>query len=72
MRTDVGLFHSRPFRVLGSGRFVDACLERIRDPRLRALPLHGSIDQLADSTDVLSYPTTFPSARPFYSAYDKP
>ncbi len=50
------LFHERPFRVLGSGRFVDACLERIADPRLRALPLVGSIDQLMDSSDVLSEP----------------
>lgn len=66
----VGLFHSRPFRVLGSSRFVDACLERVRDPRLRALPLVGSIDQLADSTDLLSKPATFASVRAFYNAYD--
>lgn len=48
------LFFTRPFRVLGSGRFVDACLEQVEDPWLRALPLHGGIDQLADSTDLLS------------------
>ncbi len=53
----VRLFHGRPFRVLGSGRFVDACLAEVSDPWLRALPLVGSIDQLADSTDVLSYPS---------------
>ncbi len=64
----VRLFHSRPFRVLGSGRFVDACLARVRDPWLRALPLVGSIDQLADSTDVLSKPDVFVAARAFYSA----
>jgi len=29
-------FHDRPFRVLGSGRFVDACLERVSE--LVALP----------------------------------
>jgi hypothetical protein len=52
----VGLFHGRPFRVLGSGRFVDACLERVEDPWLRSLPLTGAIDQFVDSTDVLSYP----------------
>jgi hypothetical protein len=50
---NVGLFHTRPFRVLGSGRFVDACLERVADPWLRALPLVGSVDQLSDSTDLL-------------------
>ena len=48
------LFHSRPYRVLGSGRFVDACLERVADPWLRSLPLIGAIDQWVDSTDVLS------------------
>jgi hypothetical protein len=48
------LFHGRPFRVLGSGRFVDACLEQVSDPWLRALPLVGGVDQLADSTDLLS------------------
>jgi hypothetical protein len=50
----IRLFHDRPFRVLGSARFVDACLAEVSDPCLRALPLVGSIDQLADSTDVLS------------------
>jgi hypothetical protein len=52
----VRLFHSRPFRVLGSGRFVDACLAEIEDPWLKKLPLAGSIDQWSDSTDVLAKP----------------
>jgi hypothetical protein len=60
------LFHSRPFRVLGSGRFVDACLERVADPWLRSLPLVGGIDQLADSTDVLSHPATARRAAGIY------
>jgi hypothetical protein len=46
-------FHERPFLVLGSGRFVDACLERVGDD-LRSLLLVGGIDQFVDSTDVLS------------------
>lgn len=50
----VRLFHGRPFRVLGSARFVDACVKEVSDPWLRSLPLVGSIDQFADSTDVLS------------------
>lgn len=29
-------FHARPFRVLGSHRFVEACLERVSDPWLLA------------------------------------
>jgi len=56
----VGLFHDRPFRVLSSGRYVDACLERVSDPWLRSLPLTGAIDQFVDSTDVLSKPDVFP------------
>jgi uncharacterized protein DUF4037 len=59
-------FHSRPFRVLGSGRFVDACLEQIEDERLRAQPLVGSVDQLADSTDVLGYPLRARRVAAFY------
>ncbi len=65
----VVFFHSRPFRVLGSSRFVDACLERVSDPRLRALPLVGAIDQLADSTDLLSDPDALRSVPALYDAW---
>jgi len=54
---DVSPFYGRPYQVLGSGRFVDACLDRVQDPWLRSLPLVGAIDQLVDSTDVLEHPT---------------
>ena len=64
----VGLFHGRPFRVLGSARFVDACLERVSDSWLRELPLTGAIDQFVDSTDVLSKPDVFPRAAAFFDA----
>ena len=53
--TAVGMFHSRPFRVLGSSRFVDACLEAVDDEWLRSLPPVGAVDQFVDSTDVVSY-----------------
>lgn len=59
-------FYSRPFLVLGSGRFVDACLERVSDERLRSLPLIGAVDQFADSTDVLSYPPVCRRAAELY------
>ena len=59
-------FHSRPFRVLGSRRFVDACLARIQDPWLLSLPPVGGIDQLSDSTDVLSVPATSARVARFY------
>jgi hypothetical protein len=66
---EVGLFHARPFRVLGSSRFVDACLERVSDPRLRRLRLVGAIDQLADSTDLLSEPDALRAAPALYEAW---
>lgn len=65
----IGRFHDRPFRVLGSSRFVDACLERVSDPRLLALPLVGGIDQLADSTDLLSDASAFRSVGSLYEAW---
>jgi hypothetical protein len=52
----VRLFHARPFRVIGSGRFSDACLAEVEDEWLRSLPFIGAIDQWSDSTDVLSDP----------------
>jgi hypothetical protein len=60
-------FHGRPFRVLGSDRFVDACLTRVTDERLQALPLIGSIDQMTDSTDVLE---NTDAARALRTLYD--
>jgi hypothetical protein len=63
----VRLFHSRPFRVIGADRFADACRERIRDPWLRSLPLVGSVDQIVDSTDVLSYPQRARRLRGLYA-----
>jgi hypothetical protein len=53
---EVRQFHERPFRVLSADRFADACLARVADPTLRGLPLVGSVDQFADSSDVLSDP----------------
>ena len=46
-------FHSRPFLVLDSGRYVDACLAQVTDPWLKSVPLVGGIDQFTDSTDIL-------------------
>jgi hypothetical protein len=65
----VDLFHGRPYRVLGSGRFVDACLEQVSDPWLRSLPLTGGIDQFIDSTDVLSNSDGFPQSRLLLEAW---
>lgn len=50
-------FHQRPYRVLEAGRFAKAVSDEIRDPQLRKIyesvgPI-GSIDQFADSTNLL-------------------
>jgi hypothetical protein len=47
-------YHDRPFLVLGASRFTDACRESVTDSWLSQLPLIGSVDQLADSTDLLA------------------
>ncbi len=60
-------FHSRPFRVLGCERFVEACRRAVHDEWLRALPLVGAIDQVLDSTDVLEQPRLARSLRSLYS-----
>lgn len=65
----IGLFHGRPFRVLGSSRFVDSCLDRVDDPGLRSLPLVGAIDQLTDSADLLSEPAALRAGRVLYEAW---
>jgi len=59
-------FHERPFRVLGADRFAEACRAAISDPVLQQLPLVGSVDQFADSTDVLSQVTRTRYLREFY------
>lgn len=57
---DTMSFHDRPYRILGAGRFAQAVRDEIRDERLRAIydkvgPI-GSINQYADSTDLLMRP----------------
>lgn len=47
-------FYERPYQVLMADRFVDACVAQLADTELRNLALVGSVDQVADSTDVLS------------------
>jgi hypothetical protein len=59
-------FYTRPFRVIGAPRFAAATIETVSDPFLRSLPRLGSIDQFADSTDVLSHADV---ARRFAAVY---
>jgi Domain of unknown function (DUF4037) len=62
----VTFFYGRPFRVLSSDRFVQACLRHVRDDWLRGLPLMGSIDQVVDSTDVLEQTAVARTLRALY------
>jgi hypothetical protein len=62
------LFYGRPFRVIGSERFVDACLARVSDERVRSLPLIGGVDQWSDNTDVRSTPAVLRRARALYGS----
>jgi hypothetical protein len=59
-------FHSRPFRVLGAGRFADACRVAVTDRALAGLPPVGSVDQVVDSTPVLSNIATARRLRALY------
>ena len=61
-------FHTRPFRVLGADRFADACRAALTDPSLAALPPVGSVDQVVDSTPVLSSIGTARRLRALYAA----
>lgn len=49
-------FHDRPFEVIGGERFTAALLGRVSDPAVRGLPVAGCVDQLSDSTDLLTSP----------------
>ena len=66
---EVQPFFSRPFKVIGAGRFVSALLETITDPLVQNLvqrPLIGSIDQWSDNTDLRSNPEWRVAVRSFY------
>ena len=47
-------YFSRPYEVLHCERFAEATRATIADPRLRAFPLIGSVDQVCDRVDVLN------------------
>ncbi|GAA3447008.1 DUF4037 domain-containing protein [Planomonospora venezuelensis] len=56
LETSLRAYHARPFQVIGAQRFADALTASIADPAVAALPPVGSIDQFADSTDLLTRP----------------
>jgi hypothetical protein len=61
-------FFGRPYQVPHAMRFVDALMGALESPTLRSLPPYvGSVDQFADSTDVLD---DIPMAQALMSIYD--
>ena len=60
-------FFNRPYQVPHAMRFVDALMGAVRSPSLRAIPSYvGSVDQFADSTDILD---EIPMAQALISIY---
>ncbi len=47
------LYRGRPYQVIRADRFAEALAATLTDPVLRGLPLVGSVDQWADSTDFM-------------------
>jgi hypothetical protein len=64
-------FYSRPAQVLMAGRFADACLATVTDPVLARLPLIGAVDQVCDSSDVLSDPSLYRRLSVLYPGLDE-
>jgi len=50
-------YHDRPYLVIGAERFAEALWQVIEAPEITALPAIGSVNQWADSTDILTWPT---------------
>lgn len=66
--TSLRPFFNRPARVIGADRFAAAALNRVDDRALASRPLIGSLDQMLDSTDVLTSPEATAAMRPYYRA----
>ncbi|MAU00931.1 MAG: hypothetical protein CL608_27615 [Anaerolineaceae bacterium] len=66
---EVGFFHERPYRVIHTDQYADVLYEQIQDPQVRALPRGlGNLDQLSDSTDILSAAWRFPKFAPLFDS----
>jgi hypothetical protein len=59
LSTTASRYYGRAYRVIHAERFAHALKDQIRDAELRALPDIGGIDQVIDTTDVLSNPHLF-------------
>jgi hypothetical protein len=47
-------YFTRPFQVIGAGRFATALRQEISDPLIARLPSVGTVDQFIDSTDAFN------------------
>jgi hypothetical protein len=61
-------FYDRPYRTV-DGAVLEGLLEGITDPDVARLPLAGSVEQWADSTDVLSSPGRRAALQAAYRAW---
>ncbi|VAW43271.1 hypothetical protein MNBD_CHLOROFLEXI01-104 [hydrothermal vent metagenome] len=68
---EVSYFHERPYRIINSELFAEALYSQIKEPQVRTLP-HGlgNLDQISDSTDVLSKPKRFPKFSALFAQGD--
>jgi hypothetical protein len=62
-------YYGRPFDVLMAGRLVAACIDAIKDARLRRVAPIGSVDQFVDSTPVLESPEHVARLRAVYEQH---
>lgn len=59
LEPDLSFFWGRPYKVIHSGRYVNAIHVEIHDPEVRSITAPvGAVYQFADSTDVLETPAT--------------
>lgn len=65
--TKVSYFYERPYRIIHCDQFANALYDQIQDPQVRDLPRGlGNLDQLSDSTDILSYPKRYAKFAPLF------
>ena len=58
LATHVSHYYERPYLVIHGERYVDAIMAQVQDPTVKNFPhAIGSINQLVDSTDILTKPS---------------
>lgn len=58
-------YYGRPFHV-HTGDYAGTIWAAIDDEAVKRLPYTGSVDQMSDNTDLLSYPDNYARLRPLY------